>query len=109
VHAAAITRGEQLEWPVDRLPAIPSYELPEWSGKSAPRRRQRRGWRRGVRALRRSTATASRPTYTALPAELLVPTPQALGYAESAAIPLPALTACQGLFVHGRLGAASAC
>ena len=24
VHAAAITRGE-LEWPVDRLPAIPSY------------------------------------------------------------------------------------
>jgi hypothetical protein len=29
VHAAAITRGEQLEWPVDRLPAIPSYELPE--------------------------------------------------------------------------------
>src|SRR5688500_20249195 len=26
VHAAAITRGE-LEWPVDRLPGIPSYEL----------------------------------------------------------------------------------
>src|ERR1041384_6184829 len=26
VQAAAITRGE-LEWPVDRLPAIPSYEL----------------------------------------------------------------------------------
>jgi NADPH:quinone reductase-like Zn-dependent oxidoreductase len=26
VHAAAITRGE-LEWPVDRLPATPSYEL----------------------------------------------------------------------------------
>ena len=26
VHAAAITRGE-LEWPVDRLPAITSYEL----------------------------------------------------------------------------------
>jgi NADPH:quinone reductase-like Zn-dependent oxidoreductase len=26
VHAAAITRGE-LEWPVDRLPAIPSFEL----------------------------------------------------------------------------------
>ena len=24
VHAAAITRGE-LEWPVDRLPAVPSY------------------------------------------------------------------------------------
>src|SRR5436189_4584278 len=26
VHAAAITRDE-LEWPEDRLPAIPSYEL----------------------------------------------------------------------------------
>src|SRR4051795_8184603 len=26
VHAAAITRDE-LQWPVDRLPAIPSYEL----------------------------------------------------------------------------------
>ena len=26
VHAAAITRDE-LEWPTDRLPAIPSYEL----------------------------------------------------------------------------------
>src|SRR5690348_18510008 len=26
VHAAAITRAE-LEWPVGRLPAIPSYEL----------------------------------------------------------------------------------
>jgi NADPH:quinone reductase-like Zn-dependent oxidoreductase len=26
VHAAAITRDE-LEWPVDRLPATPSYEL----------------------------------------------------------------------------------
>src|SRR2546428_13590373 len=26
VHAAAITRGE-LEWPVDRLPTIPSYQL----------------------------------------------------------------------------------
>ena len=26
VHAAALTRDE-LEWPLDRLPAIPSYEL----------------------------------------------------------------------------------
>jgi NADPH:quinone reductase-like Zn-dependent oxidoreductase len=40
-----------------------------------------------------------------LPAELLVPSPGALGDAGSAAIPLPALTAWQGLFDHGRLGA----
>jgi NADPH:quinone reductase-like Zn-dependent oxidoreductase len=43
--------------------------------------------------------------YTVLPAELLVPSPRALGDAESAAIPLPALTAWQGLFDHGRLRA----
>jgi NADPH:quinone reductase-like Zn-dependent oxidoreductase len=43
--------------------------------------------------------------YTALPAELLVAKPRALGHAESAATPLPALTAWQGLLDHGRLGA----
>ena len=37
-----------------------------------------------------------------MPAELLVPKPRTLGHAESAAIPLPALTAWQGLFDHGR-------
>ena len=54
VHAAALTRDE-LEWPVDRLPAIPSYEVS--------------------------------------------------GHAEAAAVPLPALSAWQGLFDHGRLAA----
>jgi NADPH:quinone reductase-like Zn-dependent oxidoreductase len=34
VHAAAITRDE-LEWPTDRLPAIPSYELSGVVGKDA--------------------------------------------------------------------------
>jgi NADPH:quinone reductase-like Zn-dependent oxidoreductase len=43
--------------------------------------------------------------YTALPTELLVPSPRALGAAESAAIPLHALTAWQGLSDHGRVGA----
>jgi NADPH:quinone reductase-like Zn-dependent oxidoreductase len=43
--------------------------------------------------------------YTAVPAELLVARPPALGHAESAAIPLPALAAWQGLFDHGGLGA----
>jgi NADPH:quinone reductase-like Zn-dependent oxidoreductase len=36
--------------------------------------------------------------YTAVPAEQLVARPRALGHTESAAIPLPALTAWQGLF-----------
>ena len=35
VRAAAITRGE-LEWPVDRLPAIPSYELSGVVSATAP-------------------------------------------------------------------------
>jgi NADPH:quinone reductase-like Zn-dependent oxidoreductase len=43
--------------------------------------------------------------YAAVPAELLVARPRALGHLESAAIPLPALSAWQGLFDHGGLGA----
>ena len=103
VHAAAITRGE-LEWPVDRLPAIPSYELsgvveevgPGVAGVAAGDE---------VFALTPFDRDGVAADYTALPAELLVARPRALGHAESAAIPLPALTAWQGLFDHGRLGA----
>jgi NADPH:quinone reductase-like Zn-dependent oxidoreductase len=103
VHAAAITRGE-LEWPVDRLPAIPCYELCgviEEAGAGVA------GIAVGdkVFALTPSDRDGVAADHTALPAELLVPSPRALGDAESAAIPLPALTAWQGLFDHGRLGA----
>jgi NADPH:quinone reductase-like Zn-dependent oxidoreductase len=103
VHAAAITRGE-LEWPVDRLPAIPSYELSgvieEVGGGVA-------GVADGdeVFALTPFDRDGVAADYTAVRADLLVPRPRALGHAESAAIPLPALTAWQGLFDHGRLGA----
>ena len=107
VRAAAITRGE-LEWPVDRLPAIPSYELfgvveevgPGVAGVAAGDE---------VFALTPFDRDGVAADYTSVPAELLVPKPQALGYAESAAIPLPALTAWQGLFDHGRLDADGAC
>jgi NADPH:quinone reductase-like Zn-dependent oxidoreductase len=103
VHAAAITRGE-LEWPVDRLPAIPCYELCgviEEAGAGIA------GIAAGdkVFALTPFDRDGVAADHTALPAELLVPSPRALGDAESAAIPLPALTAWQGLFDHGRLGA----
>jgi NADPH:quinone reductase-like Zn-dependent oxidoreductase len=94
VHAAAITRGE-LDWPVDRLPAIPSYELSgvvEETGEE-------------VFALTPFDRDGVAAEYVALPAELLVPKPRALGHAESAAIPLPALAAWQGLFDHGGLEA----
>jgi hypothetical protein len=44
--------------------------------------------------------------YAAVPAPLLAPRPASLSHVESAAVPLPALSAWQGLFVHGRLAAA---
>jgi NADPH:quinone reductase-like Zn-dependent oxidoreductase len=103
VHAAAITRGE-LEWPLDRLPAIPSYEL---SGVVEEVGSGVAGVAAGeeVFALTRFDHDGVAADYTALPAELLVRRPQALSHAESAATPLPALTAWQGLFDHGRLDA----
>src|SRR5215208_4429788 len=103
VHAAAITRGE-LEWPVDRLPAIPSYELsgmveevgPEVAGVAAGDE---------VFALTPFDRDGVAADYTVLPVELLVARPRALGHAESAALPLPALSAWRALFDHGRLAA----
>src|SRR6201991_385344 len=103
VHAADITRGE-LEWPVDRLPAIPSYEL---SGVIEEVGTGVAGVADGdeVFALTQFDRDGVAADYTAVRAELLVPRPRALGHAESAAIPMPALSAWQGLFDHGRLGA----
>jgi len=90
VHAAAITRGE-LDWPTDRLPAIPSYEL---SGTADGEE---------VWALLSFDRDGAAAEYVAVPAELLAPKPRSLGHVESAAIPLPALSAWQALFAHGRL------
>src|SRR3954447_24900271 len=103
VHAAAITRDE-LQWPVDRLPAIPSYEL---SGVVEEVGAAVTGVAAGdeVFGLIPSDRDGAAADYTTLPAELVVAKPRAVGDAESAAIPLPALTAWQGLFDHGRLGA----
>ena len=101
VRAAAITRGE-LEWPVDRLPAIPSYEL---SGVVEEVGADVTGVAVGdeVFALTLFDRDGVAAEYAVVPAELLVGKPRTLGHAESAAIPLPALTAWQGLFDHGQL------
>ena len=40
--------------------------------------------------------------YAAVPASLLAPKPSTLDHLQSAAVPLPALSAWQGLFDHGR-------
>jgi NADPH:quinone reductase-like Zn-dependent oxidoreductase len=103
VHAAAVTRGE-LEWPVDRLPAIPSYEL---SGVVEEIGAEVTDVAVGdeVFALTQFDRDGVAADYAAVPAELLVGRPRTLEHAECAAIPLPALTAWQGLFVHGELAA----
>ncbi len=101
VHAAAITRDE-LEWPLDRLPAIPSYEL---SGVVAAVAKDVSDlsagdpvW--GLMGFDRDGAAAE---YAAVAASFLAPKPRTLGHVESAAVPLAGLTAWQGLFEHGRL------
>ena len=43
--------------------------------------------------------------YVAVPADLVVPKPPRLSYAQAAAVPLAALTAYQALFVEGKLSA----
>ena len=101
VHSAAITRDE-LEWPVDRLPAIPSYELsgvvasvsagvdPALIGQAVF----------GLTAFDRDGAAAD---FAAVPAELLAPKPDNLDHSHAATLPLPGLSAWQGLFEHGGL------
>ena len=101
VHAAALTRDE-LEWPVDRLPAIPSYEL---SGVvvDVADDVERVAVGDAVYALTEFDRDGVAAAYAAVPASLLAPKPSTLDHVESAAIPLPALSAWQGLFDHGRL------
>ena len=102
VHAAAITRDE-LTWPVDRLPAIPSYEL---SGVVADVASDVRDVAAGdaVFALTPFDRDGVAADYAVVPAAVLAPKPRALTHLESAALPLPGLSAWQGLFDHGRLG-----
>jgi NADPH:quinone reductase-like Zn-dependent oxidoreductase len=85
-----------LEWPVDRLPAIPSYELSGEvvEGQSAGA---------AVYALTPFDRDGAAAEYVVVPEALLAPKPNTLGHVESAALPMPALSAWQGLFTHGRL------
>jgi NADPH:quinone reductase-like Zn-dependent oxidoreductase len=92
VHAAAITRDE-LTWPTDRLPAIPSYELSgvvEATGEE-------------VYALTPFDRDGVGADYAIVPTALLAPKPTGLSHVEAAALPMGALSAWQGLIVHGQL------
>jgi len=92
VHAAAITRDE-LEWPVDRLPATPSHEL---SGVVVDGGDE-------VYALTPFDRDGVAAEYAVVPADVLAPKPARLSHIEAAALPMGGLTAWQALFVHGRL------
>ena len=94
VHAAAITRDE-LTWPTDRLPAIPSYELSgvvEATGEE-------------VMALTPFDRDGVAAEYAVVPGAVLAPKPAALSHVEAAALPMGGLSAWQGLVVHGGLKA----
>ncbi len=103
VHAAAITKDE-LEWPVDRLPAIPSYEL---SGEIAALGANANGVAVGdeVYALADFGRDGAAADFAVVSVALLAPKPRSIDHVASAAIPLAALSAWQALFEHGRLEA----
>jgi NADPH:quinone reductase-like Zn-dependent oxidoreductase len=98
VHAAAITRDE-LTWPVDRLPAIPSYEL---SGVVAE---DTDGWSAGAQvfALTPFDRDGVAADYALVPTGALAPKPASLRHVQAAVVPMPWLSAWQGLIVHGGL------
>ncbi len=101
VHAAAITRDE-LDWPVNRLPAIPSYEF---SGVVSALGQGVDGIlvSEQVYALSPFDRNGSAADYMVISEEFLAPKPRTLDFVQSASIPLAALTAWQGLFEHGQL------
>jgi NADPH:quinone reductase-like Zn-dependent oxidoreductase len=103
VHAAAITRDE-LEWPLDRLPAVPSYEL---SGTVAAINPEDNSTDVAVGddvyALTSFERDGNAAEYAAVAVDLLAPKPATLSHVEAAAVPLPALSAVRGLFAHGHL------
>ena len=92
VHAAAITRDE-LEWPADRLPTIPSHEL---SGVVLDTGEE-------VYALTPFDRDGVAAEYAVVPPTVLARKPVRLSHTEAAALPMGGLSAWQGLFTHARL------
>ena len=101
VHAAAITRDE-LTWPLDRLPAIPSYEI---SGTVAALGPGASGLAVNdeVFALTPFDRDGGAAEYAVVPSAVVASKPKRLDHLQSAAIPLAGLAAWQALFDHGGL------
>jgi NADPH:quinone reductase-like Zn-dependent oxidoreductase len=101
VQAAAITRDE-LGWTSDRLPATPSFELSGVVAAVGPDADDV-AVGEAVYGLADFDRDGVAAEYAVVSSQFLAPKPQTIGHVESAAIPLAALTAWQGLFDHGGL------
>jgi NADPH:quinone reductase-like Zn-dependent oxidoreductase len=104
VHAASITRDE-LDWPVDRLPAIPSYEVSGVVAEVGPGGEEGVAVGQAVYALTGFDRDGGAADYVVVSTNLLAEKPRTLGHVDAAALPMAGLTAWQGLFVHGDLRA----
>jgi NADPH:quinone reductase-like Zn-dependent oxidoreductase len=111
VHAASFTHDE-LQWPAtwtdragrDRTPTIPGHEV---SGVVAELGFGTTGLEVGqpVFGLTDWARNGTLAEYVAVEARNLAPLSAGIDHVVAAALPMPGLTAWQGLFVHGRLGA----
>src|SRR6266487_2311718 len=111
VHASGFTSGE-LTWPStwtdrdgrDRTPSIPGEEL---AGVVTALGYGTRGLSVGQRVfgLTDSYRGGGLAEYVAIQARNLAPLPGDVGFTAGASLPMPGLTAWQGLFEHGRLQA----
>jgi NADPH:quinone reductase-like Zn-dependent oxidoreductase len=92
VYAAALTRDE-LTWPIDRLPATPSYELSGVVEKTGQE----------VFALTPFERDGVAAEYAIVPTTVLAPKPPELSHVQAAALPMGGLSAWQALVVRGHL------
>ncbi|MEO6534197.1 MAG: NADP-dependent oxidoreductase [Pseudolysinimonas sp.] len=101
VRAAAITRDE-LTWPEGRLPATPSYEF---SGEVIARGASATDFAVGdaVYGMALFDRDGAASEFFAAPQAVFARKPANIDDAASATVPLPALSAWQGLFDHGLL------
>src|SRR2546423_4225389 len=111
VHASGFTSGE-LTWPStwtdrlgrDRTPSIPGQEL---AGVVSALGYGTRGLSVGQRVfgLTDSYRAGGMAEYVAIEARNVAPLPGDVDFTVGASLPMPGLTAWQGLFEHGRLRA----
>ncbi|MFJ8799148.1 NADP-dependent oxidoreductase [Streptomyces sp. NPDC102487] len=109
VHAAGFTRGE-LDWPAtwtdraghDRAPSVPGHEV---SGVVVELGYGTTGLTVGQRVfgLTDWTRDGSLAEYVAVEARNLAPLPADVSHTVAAALPVPGLTAWQGLFDHAQI------